>query len=70
MVEVGDAGDEVRVTPCVAAPALRARLDAAHGARGWSVSYAAMPGEAIACHLVIDGVTKGAVSGPALVGGG
>ncbi len=69
MVEVGDAGDEVRVTPRVGASALRARLDAAHGARGWSVSYAAMPGEAIACHVVIDGVTKGVVAGPALVGG-
>jgi len=57
------------VTPRVGAAALHARLDAAHGARGWSVSYAAMPGEAIACHLVVDGVTKGAVAGPALVGG-
>jgi hypothetical protein len=69
VVEVGDGGDEVRVMPRVAASALHARLDAAHGERGWSVSYAAMPGEAIACHLVIDGVTKGAVAGPARVGG-
>lgn len=69
MVEVGDAGDEVRVVPRVGASALHARLDAAHGSRGWSVSYAAMPGEAIACHLLVEGVTKGAVAGPALVGG-
>jgi hypothetical protein len=69
VVEVGDGGDEVRVIPRDDASALHARLDAAHGARGWSVSYAAMPGEAIACHLAIDGVTKGVVAGPALVGG-
>jgi len=69
VVEVGDGGDEVRVVPRVDASALHAHLDAVHGARGWSVSYAAMPGEAIACHLVIDGVTKGVVAGPALVGG-
>jgi len=69
VVEVGDAGDEVRVVPRVGAGALHARLDAARGARGWSVSYAAMPGDAIACHLVVDGVTKGAVAGPALAGG-
>jgi hypothetical protein len=69
VVEVGDGGDEVRVIPRVDASALQARLDAAHGVRGWSVSYTAMPGEAIACHLVIDGVTKGVVAAPALVGG-
>jgi hypothetical protein len=57
------------VTPRVGVAALHARLDAAHGARGWSISYTPMPGEAVACHLVIDGVTKGVVAGPALVGG-
>ena len=69
VVEVGDGGDEVRVTPRVGVAALHQRLDAVCGVRGWSVSYAPMPGDAVACHLVIDGVTKGAVVAPALVGG-
>jgi len=69
VVEVGDGGDEVRVTPRVGVAALHQRLDAVCGVRGWSVSYAPMPGDAVACHLVIDGVTKGAVAAPALVGG-
>jgi hypothetical protein len=69
VVEVGDGGDEVRVTPRVAVAALHARLDAVCGVRGWSVSYTPMPGDAVACHLVIDGVTKGVVAAPALVGG-
>lgn len=69
VVEVGDGGDEVRVTPRVGVAALHQRLDAVCGVRGWSVSYTSMPGDAVACHLVIDGVTKGAVAAPALVGG-
>jgi len=69
VVEVGDGGDEVRVTPRVGVSALHQRLDAVCGVRGWSVSYTPMPGDAVACHLVIDGVTKGAVAAPALVGG-
>lgn len=69
VVEVGDGGDEVRVTPRVGVAALHQRLDAVCGVRGWSVSYTPMPGDAVACHLVIDGVTKGAVAAPALVGG-
>jgi hypothetical protein len=69
VVEVGDGGDEVRVTPRVGVGALHARLDAVCGVRGWSVSYTPMPGDAVACHLVIDGVTKGVVSAPGLVGG-
>ena len=69
VVEVSDGGDEVRLTPRVAVAALYARLDAACGVRGWSVSYTPMSGDAVACHLVIDGVTKGVVAAPALVGG-
>lgn len=69
VVEIGDGGDEVRVMPRVAVPALHGRLDAVCGVRGWSVSYTPMPGDAVACHLVIDGVTKGIVAAPALVGG-
>jgi hypothetical protein len=69
VVEIGDGGDEVRVTPRVAVAALHGRLDAVCGVRGWSVSYTPMSGDAVACHLVIDGVTKGIVAAPALVGG-
>lgn len=57
------------MTPRVGVAALHGRLDAVCGVRGWSVSYTPMPGDAVACHLVIDGVTKGVVSAPALVGG-
>ncbi len=70
VVEVADAGDEVRVVPRVRVEALHLRFDDLLGVAGWSVSYAALPGDAVACHLVIDGVTKGAVAAPALVGGG
>jgi hypothetical protein len=69
VVEVADGGEEVRVVPRVRVRALHARLDAVLGIGGWSVSYAAL-GDAVACHLVIDGVTKGAVAPPAQVGGG
>jgi hypothetical protein len=69
VVEVADGGDEVRVVPRVRVGALHERLDAVLGIGGWSVSYTAL-GDAVACHLVIDGVTKGAVAPPAHVGGG
>lgn len=70
VVEIADAGDVVRIEPRIATHALHERLDAAVGVRGWSVRYAAMPGEAVACHLILEGVTKGVVAAPALVGGG
>lgn len=70
VVEVADGGDEVRVVPRLAVEALHRRLDAVLGVAGWNVTYAALPGDAVACHLVIDGVTKGAVAAPALAGGG
>jgi hypothetical protein len=41
--------------------AIRARLDAVVGVGGWSVGWVALPGEAIACHLVVGSVTKGGV---------
>jgi hypothetical protein len=69
VVELADGGEEVRMTPRLRVGALHARLDAALGIGGWSVSYAAV-GDAVACHLVIDGVTKGAVAPPARFGGG
>jgi hypothetical protein len=70
VVGVADGGDEVRVTPRLRVEALHRRLDAVLGLAGWSVSYAVLPDGAVACHLVIDGVTKGAVAPPALAGGG
>lgn len=70
VVEVSDARDEVRIVPRPSDRALRARLDAVAGVRGWSVRFDAMPGDAVACHLELDGVTKGFVAPAALVGGG
>jgi len=70
VVEVSDGGDEVRVVPHIRVDALHQRFDRLLGVGGWSVSYAPLPGDAVACHLVIGGVTKGAVAAPALVGGG
>jgi hypothetical protein len=70
VVEVADGGEEVRVTPRLSVEALHARFDAVLGVTGWSVSYAPLAGEAVACHVVIGGVTKGAVAPLALAGGG
>jgi hypothetical protein len=70
VVEVAEGGDEVRVVPRIRIDALQGRFDRLLGVGGWSVSYAPLGGDAVACHLVIDGVTKGAVAAPALVGGG
>jgi len=70
VVEPSDAGDEVRVEPRLPLEAICERFDAVLGVWGWSVHYGTMPGDAVACHLTIDGLTKGAVAGPALTGGG
>ena len=68
-VEVADSGDEVRVVPLVAAEALRERFDRSVGIGGWSVAYAPLDAGAIACHVTVAGVTKGAVAAAALGGG-
>ena len=69
MVEVADAGDEVRVAPYLAEGALRDRLDAVLGMAGWSVRYQLAPGDAVACQLEVGGVSKGAVRALPRVGG-
>jgi hypothetical protein len=68
-VELADGGEEVRVVPLVAAAALRARFDQVLGIAGWSVAYAPLDAGAVACHVTVAGVTKGAVAPAALVGG-
>ena len=68
-VEVADAGDEVRVVALVAAEALRERFDRTVGIAGWGVAYAPLEAGALACHVTVAGVTKGAVAPAALVGG-
>jgi len=68
-VEVAEAGDEVRVVALVAADALRERFDRTVGIGGWGVAYAPLDAGALACHVTVAGVTKGAVAPAALVGG-
>lgn len=68
-VEVADAGDEVRVVALVASDALRERFDRTVGIAGWGVAYAPLDAGAIACHVTVAGVTKGAVAAAALAGG-
>lgn len=68
-VEVGDAGDEVLVVALVAAGAVRERFDRTVGIGGWAVTYAPLDAGAVACHVTVAGVTKGAVAPPALTGG-
>ncbi len=68
-VEVADAGDEVRVVALVAGDALRERFDRTVGIGGWGVAYAPLDAGAIACHVTVAGVTKGAVAAAALAGG-
>jgi hypothetical protein len=68
-VEVAESGDEVRVVPFVAPDALRERFDGGVGIGGWGVAYAPLDGGAVACHVTVAGVTKGAVAPPALTGG-
>lgn len=68
-VEVADTGDEVRVVALVAADALRERFDRTVGIGGWGVAYAPLDAGAIACHVTVAGVTKGAVAAAALAGG-
>lgn len=68
-VEVADSGEEVRVVALVAAAALRERFDGTVGIGGWGVAYAPLDAGAIACHVTVAGVTKGAVAPAALVGG-
>jgi len=69
VIEVADAGDEVRVAPYLDEGAVRERLDATLGVTGWSVRYQLAPGDAVACQLEIGGVSKGAVRGLPRVGG-
>jgi hypothetical protein len=69
-VEVADSGDEVRVVPLLAPEALRERLDRTVEIGGWGVAYAPLDAGAVACHVTLAGVTKGAVAAPALLGGG
>ena len=68
-VEVADAGDEVRVVPLVAAEALRERFDRTIGIAGWGVAYTPLDAGAMACHVTVSGVRKGAVAPAALAGG-
>ncbi len=49
--------------------ALRQRLDDELGVAGWSVRFEGLVGGAVACHLIVEGVTKGAVAAPGVVGG-
>ena len=68
-VELAEAGDEVRVIAVVAADALRERFDRTVGIGGWGVAYAPLDAGAIACHVTVAAVTKGAVAAAALAGG-
>ena len=68
-VEVADAGDEVRVVALLAAGALRERFDRTVGIAGWGVAYTPLDAGAIACHVTVAGVRKGAVAAAALAGG-
>ena len=68
-VEVAEAGDEVRVVPLIARDAVRERLDRTVGVGGWGVAYAPLEAGALACHVTVAGVAKGAVAPAALVGG-
>ena len=68
-VEVSDGGDEVRVLAILTERAVRERFDRTVGIAGWGVAYAPLDAGAVACHLTVAGVTKGAVAAAALTGG-
>ena len=68
-VEIAASGDQVRVVARLAGEAVRERLDQVAGVAGWSTTFVPFDGGAVACHLTIAGVTKGAVAAPALHGG-
>jgi hypothetical protein len=57
------------VVGLLAADALRERFDRTVGIGGWGVAYAPLEAGAIACHVTVAGVTKGAVAAAALAGG-
>lgn len=59
-VDVGESGDEARVSPRLTGAAIRERLDGVLGAAGWSQTLAPIEG-GVVCTLRIGDVTKSAV---------
>jgi len=64
-----EGGEEALVVPCVSLAALRGRLDAALTPHGWGLQFQISSGDAVACHLTLQGVTKGVVVSLPAVGG-
>ena len=60
-VAVAAGRDALLLAPRLAGDAIRARLDGVVGIQGWSASFHALPGDAIACHVRIGEVTKAGV---------
>lgn len=54
-------GLTVRLRPCLAASAIRARLDQVLGKAGWSYALFAVGEQALGCNLTISGVSRAAV---------
>lgn len=61
-VAVSPERDALLLSPRLESAAIRERLDATVGVAGWSVTYQALPGDAVACHVRIGEVTKAGVA--------